>query len=52
MKKWQPDFLHFKTHLEISFAWPAPIFTQGHYRLQYKFPAQKGSGPVHRPDWN
>ena len=36
----------------ISLTWPDPIFVQGRYRLQYKHPAQKGSGPVHRPDWN
>ena len=35
-----------------SLAWPDTIYAQGHYRLQYKRPARKGSGPVHRPDWN
>ena len=31
---------------------PDPIFAQGHYCFQYKRPAQKESGLVHRPDWN
>ena len=35
-----------------SLAWPDPIFAQGRHRLQYKRPARKGSGPVHRPNWN
>ena len=38
--------------IRYSLSWPDPIFTQGRYRLQYKRPAQKGSGPVHRLDWN
>ena len=35
-----------------NLVWPDPIFVQGHYRLQYKSPTRRGSGPVHRPDWN
>ena len=43
------DTLAIATYI-ASLAWPDPIFMQGCYRLQYKLPAQKGSGLVHRPD--
>ena len=35
-----------------NLTWPDPIFAQGRYRFQYKRPTRKGSGLVHRPDWN
>ena len=42
----------FEPMVGTSLTWPDPIFAQGRYRLQCKCPARKGSGPVHRPDWN
>ena len=36
----------------VSIECPDLIIMQGHYYLQYKHSVQKGSGLVHRPDWN
>ena len=37
----RPELYELQHCMASSLAWPDPIFVQGHYRFQYKRPAQK-----------
>ena len=37
------EIMEFYSLIKANLVWPDHIFAQGHYRFQYKLPAQKGS---------